>query len=49
MPRRPLLGLVVLVLLLGAYGVFWWIVAGRIEDGIVTWADSLRRQNAELT
>jgi hypothetical protein len=49
MPRRPLLGFVILVLLLGAYGVFWWIVAGRIEEGIVTWAESLRRQNAELT
>jgi hypothetical protein len=49
MPRRPLLGLFLPVLLLGAYGLFWWIVAGRIEDGIVTWAESLRRQNAELT
>jgi len=49
MRRRPFLGLFLLVLLLGAYAVFWWIVAGRIEAGIVTWADSLRQQNAELT
>jgi hypothetical protein len=49
--RRSLLGLgvLVLVLLLGAYAAFWWIVAGRIEDGVAAWAESLRRQNTELT
>src|SRR5919112_1469335 len=49
MRRGPLIGLLLLILLLGAYAVFWWIVAGRIEAGIVTWAESLRQQNAELT
>ena len=49
MRRGPLIGLVTLLLLLGTYSVFWWIVAGRIEQGIVDWAGSLRDQNTELT
>lgn len=48
MRGRTLLGLVVLLLLLGAYTAFWFVAAGRIEDGIVAQADSLRRQNLEL-
>jgi hypothetical protein len=48
--RRPtLFGLVIVVLLLGAYTVYWFIAAGRIEDGIAAWAGSLRRQNLDLT
>src|SRR3954469_20396374 len=49
MRRGPLIGLATLLLLLGTYSVLWWIVAGRIEQGIGDWADSLRGQKAELT
>jgi hypothetical protein len=49
MRRGPLLGIIVVVLLIGAYGAFWFIAAGRIESGIALWADSLRQDNAELT
>jgi hypothetical protein len=50
MRRGPLLGiLVVLVLLIGGYCGYWFIAAARIEEGIGAWAESLRRDNAELT
>jgi len=51
--RRPtLLGLavaVVLVAIFGAYGAFWFVVAGRIEEGVTQWAQSLRAQNLDLS
>ena len=49
MRRRTLFGLIVLLLLLGAYTAFWFVAAGRIEGGIVAWADSLRPQKLDLT
>ena len=51
--RRPTrLGLgfaVLLVALSGAYGVYWFIAAGRIEDGVGLWAQSLRPNNLDLS
>lgn len=49
MRRGPLLGIIVLVLLIGGYCGYWFIAAGRIEEGIGAWAQSLPRENAELT
>lgn len=49
MRRGPLVGIIVIVLLIGAYCAYWFIAAGRIEGGIGAWAESLRRDNAELT
>ena len=49
MRRGPLLGILLLVLLISGYCAYWFIAAGRIEDGIAAWAESLRRENAELT
>jgi hypothetical protein len=43
MRRSTRFGLAVGVLLLvsfGAYAAFWWIVAGRIADGLVAWRQS---------
>lgn len=51
--RRPTrLGLAVavpLVVLVGAYTAFWFIVAGRIEGGIGQWAESVRAQNLDVS
>jgi hypothetical protein len=51
--RRPTrLGLAVAVLLVaicGAYSAFWFVVAGRLEDGVTQWAQSLRAQNLDLS
>jgi hypothetical protein len=51
--RRPTrLGLAAAVLLIaicGAYSVFWFVVAGRLEDGVAQWAGSLRAQNLDLS
>ncbi len=51
--RRPTrLGLavaIVLVAVSGAYSVYWVIAAGRIEDGIGQWVQSLRAQNVDLS
>jgi hypothetical protein len=47
MRRSTRFGLAVVVGLLvlsGAYTAYWWIVAGRIEDGIVAWQQSMRAQ-----
>ncbi len=46
------LGLAVAVLLLalsGAYTAYWFVAAGRIEDGFGQWAGSLRAQNLDLS
>jgi hypothetical protein len=51
--RRPQrLGIAVAVLLViicGAYTALWFVVAGRMEDGIMQWAQSLRAQNLDLS
>jgi hypothetical protein len=51
--RRPTrLGLALAVLLLalfGVYSAYWLIAAGRIEDGVGLWAQSLRPQNLDLS
>jgi hypothetical protein len=51
--RRPTrLGLTIAALviaILGAYSAFWFVVAGRIQDGVVQWAGSLRAQNVDLS
>ncbi len=51
--RRPtLLGLaaaVLLVAIFGVYSAFWFVVAGRLEDGVAQWAGSLRAQNLDLS
>jgi hypothetical protein len=39
----------VLVLILGGYSAFWFVVAGRIENGIGEWAESLRPHNVDLS
>lgn len=49
MRRGPLLGIIIVLLLIGGYCAYWFIAAGRIEEGIAAWADSLRRDNTELT
>jgi hypothetical protein len=46
-PMRRLgliLAIVLLLVLFGAYTAFWFIVAGRIEDGAAQWAASARDQ-----
>ena len=51
--RRPTrLGLAVAVLLIaifGAYSGYWFVVAGRLEDGVGQWAGSLHAQNLDLS
>jgi hypothetical protein len=52
--RRPArLGLAVLVVLLvialGGYAIAWFIAAGRVEDGLVEWAQSMRAQNLDVS
>jgi hypothetical protein len=49
MRPRTLIALVVLLVLVGAYGAFWFVAAGRIEDGVVAQSASLRRQNLDLS
>src|ERR1700687_5595944 len=52
MRRSTRLGLAVAVLLIaifGAYSAFWFVVAGRLEDGVGQWAGSLRAQNLDLS
>ena len=39
----------VLVVVFGGYSAFWFIVAGRIENGIGEWAESLRPHNVDLS
>jgi hypothetical protein len=51
--RRPTrLGLVVaavLLVLLGAYTAYWWIVASRISDGITAWAQTERAAKVDIS
>ena len=39
----------VLVVVLGGYSAFWFVVAGKIENGIGEWAESLRPHNVDLS
>jgi hypothetical protein len=51
--RRPTrLGLAVvavLLVLLGAYTAYWWIVATRISDGITAWAQTERAEKVDIS
>jgi len=51
--RRPTrLGLAIvipLIAIFGAYSAVWFVIAGRLEDGVVQWAGSLRAQNLDLS
>jgi hypothetical protein len=44
-----LIVIAVLVVLLGGYSAFWFVVAGRIENGIGEWAESMRPHNVDLS
>lgn len=44
-----LIVIAVLVVILGGYSAFWFFVAGRIENGIGEWAESLRPHNVDLS
>jgi hypothetical protein len=48
---RPGLAVAVVLLLVlaGAYTAVWFVVAGRIEDGVVQWAQSVRAQNLDVS
>lgn len=47
--RLSLLAIVLLVAVAGAYAAFWLIAAGRIEDGLGRWAQSLRAHDLDLS
>ena len=53
MRRRTHLGLVIAVLLLlvvcGAYTAFWFVVAGKLEDGLTEWAQLAPAQKLEVS
>jgi hypothetical protein len=52
MRRRTRLGLAaiaVVLVLCGAYSLYWWIVANRIEDGVVAWQQSMRAQKIDAS
>ena len=52
MRRSTRLGLVTALLLLvlfGAYAAYWWIVAGRIEDGVVAWQQSIQARKIDAS
>jgi len=38
--RFGLAAVVVLLVALGAYAIYWWIVAGQIKDGLLAWRQS---------
>src|ERR1700719_479581 len=53
MRRRTRLGLIVAILLLitgiGTYTAFWFIVAGKLRDGLSEWAQTAREQKVEAS
>jgi hypothetical protein len=53
MRRRTRLGLVIAVLLTlvvcGAYTAFWFVVAGKLEEGLTDWAQSARAQKLDVS
>lgn len=44
-----LIAVVLLVIAVGGYTAFWFVVAGRIADGIGQWAESLRPHKLDLS
>jgi hypothetical protein len=52
MRRSTRLGLAILATLLvaaGAYTAYWFVVAGRVEDGVVSWAQSVRADKIDVS
>jgi hypothetical protein len=47
--RLGIAAAVLLAAVFGAYCVFWFVVAGRLEEGVAQWAASLRAQNLNLS
>jgi hypothetical protein len=47
--RSGLVAAVPLLVLFGAYAAYWWIVAGRIEDGVVAWRKSIQTRNIDAS
>ena len=47
--RLRLILVAVLVIVLGGYSAFWFVVASQIENGIGEWAESLRPHNVDLS
>lgn len=43
---RLLLPIGLAILLIAAYGIYWWQVARQLEAGIIAWADDQRAQGA---
>jgi hypothetical protein len=39
----------VLVIGIGAYSVFWWVAAGKIEDTVTTWQAESREQKLDVS
>src|SRR5512135_3524554 len=49
MRRSTVLGLLALLIVVGAYSASWWIAAGKIEDGATAWRDTARSQNIDAS
>ncbi len=47
--RLGLAAALVLFAVFGAYSAYWFVAAGRIEEGVGQWAGSLRAQNLDLS
>jgi hypothetical protein len=47
--RLALGAVVVLLVLAGGYAAFWHVVAGRVESGLVDWAQAQRTRKIDLT
>jgi hypothetical protein len=47
--RLGFAAVVVLLVLSGVYTVYWWIVAGRIEDGVIAWQQSSQTRNIDAS
>jgi hypothetical protein len=39
----------VLVIVAGAYSVFWWVAAGKIEEAVTTWQATAREQKIDAS
>ena len=47
--RPGLVAAVLLLVLFAAYAAYWWIVAGRIEDGAVAWRKSIQTRKVDAS
>ena len=47
--RLGLAALILLLVLVGGYSVYWWVVAGRLEDGLPAWAQSMRSRQIDAS